>query len=906
MANGRRSPRLGFWLVLAFIVLAGLGQAVPLYTDWLWYREVGFTQVFTTVLSLRGWLFLGVGGVVFLFMYGNLWVAARTAAPDVLWELDDQLGLPGRAVLEPLIRRLLLPVIAVIAVLSGLRAGASWEMVVGYVNATPFGATDPLFGRDLSFFVFELPLWRFLYGGAMTLVIGTLLLSVATYVLLRSLVLTAQGPRLAAGARIHLLGLGAVLLLLRALGFWLDRYELLYSARGVVFGASYTDVHATLPALSVLTALAFLCAAACVLQISRPGWGFLVAGLVVLAVVWAGGLGVWPSLLQRFQVTPNELVAERPYIEHNIRMTRQAYGLESIKEQDFPAEDRLTSAAIERNSLTIKNIRLWDHRPLLTSFAQLQEIRTYYKFAGVDVDRYTVNGEYRQIMLSPREMSYQHLPSRVWINEHLTFTHGFGLVAGPVNRITPEGLPDLWVKDIPPNVSGGFPKITRPEIYYGELSNEYVIVRTKSQELDYPAGDQNVYSRYSGRGGVPVGGFLRKLAFAIRFGEIKILLSDDLSAESRVMMYRRVGDRVRQATPFIRFDHDPYLVVTGDGRLVWIVDGYTTTDRYPYAQPEHGLNYIRNSVKVTVDAFDGTMVFYVADPKDPLIRTWARAFPGLFTPLERMPAELRPHVRYPEDLFSLQAKMYGTYHMQDPQVFYNKEDLWTVPHLTFDGRDREMEPYFTIMRLPGEKTEEFVLLSGFNPARRDNMIAIIAARSDAPNYGSLIAYTFPKQKLVYGPRQIDARVNQDPVISAAFSLWNQQGSRVLRGSLLAIPIEGSLIYVQPIYLSAEQGALPELRRVIVAFGNQIAMEPTLEQSLQRIFGGSIRGDEPTRARGADGKPAPGTPTAMTGLVQRAWESWQRGQDALKRGDWTAYGQAQKQLEETLRQLRESR
>lgn len=906
MANGRRSPRLGFWLLLGVIFLAGLGQAVPLYTDWLWYREVGFTQVFTTVLSLRGWLLLGAGGVVFLFMYGNLWVAARTAAPDVLWELDDQLGLPGRAVLEPLIRRLLLPVIAVIAVLSGLRAGASWEMVLGYVNATPFGTADPLFGRDLSFFVFELPLWRFLYGGTLTLVIGTLLLSVATYVLLRSLVLTAQGPRLAAGARTHLLGLGALLLLLRALGFWLDRYELVYSPRGVVFGASYTDVHATLPALGALTALALLCAAACVLQISRPGWGFLVAGLVVLGVVWAGGLGVWPSLLQRFQVTPNELVAERPYIEHNIRMTRQAYGLETVKEQDFPAEDRLTSAAIERNSLTVKNIRLWDHRPLLTSFAQLQEIRTYYKFADVDVDRYTVNGEYRQIMLSAREMSYPHLPSRVWINEHLTFTHGFGLVAGPVNRITPEGLPDLFVKDIPPEASGGFPKITRPEIYYGELSNEYVIVRTKSQELDYPSGDQNVYSRYSGRGGVPVDGVLRKLAFAIRFGEIKILLSDDLTGDSRVMMYRRVAERVQQAAPFIRFERDPYLVVTGDGRLVWIVDAYTATDRYPYAQPERGLNYIRNSVKATVDAFDGTVVFYIADPKDPLVRTWARAFPGLFTPLDKMPEDLRAHVRYPEDLFRIQTKMYGTYHMQDPQVFYNKEDLWTIPRLTQEGRDHEIEPYFTIMRLPGEKREEFVLLSGFNPARRDNMIAVMAARADAPHYGGLIVYTFPKQKLVYGPRQIDARINQDPVISAAFSLWNQQGSRVIRGSMLAIPIEESLIYVQPLYLSAEQGALPELRRVIVAFGNQIAMEPTLEQSLQRIFGGRIRGDEAAQARGADGKPGPAVSGAVPGLVQRAWESWQRGQEALKRGDWTAYGQAQKQIEETLRQLREGR
>jgi uncharacterized membrane protein (UPF0182 family) len=905
VANGRRPPRVGLWLLFGFIILAGAGQAVPLYTDWLWYVEVGFTQVFTTVLSLRGWLFLGAGGAVFIFVYGNLWLAARTAAPDVLWELDDQLGLPGRAVLEPLIRKLLLPVIAVIGILSGLRASASWDMVLGYINRSAFGATDPLFGRDIAFFVFELPLWRFLYSGAMTLVLGTLLLSVATYVLLRSLVLTAQGPRLAAGARTHLLALGALLLVLRALGFWLDRYELVYSPRGVVFGASYTDVHAALPVLGALTALALLCAAACLFQMTRPGWGFLVAGLVVLGVAWAGGLGIWPALLQRFQVMPNELVAERPYIEHNIRMTRQAYGLNAVKEQDFAAEERLTSAALERNALTIKNIRLWDHRPLLTSFGQLQEIRTYYKFADVDVDRYLINNELRQIMLSARELSYPHLPSRVWINEHLTFTHGYGLVAGPVNRVTPEGLPDLFVKDIPPISTGGFPKITRPQIYYGELSNEYVIVRTRSQELDYPSGDQNVYSRYTGRGGVPMNG-LRKLAFAMRFGEIKILLSDDLTAESRLMMYRRVAERVRQAAPFLRYDHDPYFVVTDDGRLVWIIDAYTTTDRYPYAQPERGLNYIRNSVKVTVDAFDGTMVFYVVDPADPLIRAWARAFPRLFTPFERMPANLRAHVRYPEDLFTLQAKMYGTYHMQDPQVFYNKEDLWTIPRLTQEGRDREMEPYFTIMRLPGGKAEEFVLLSGFNPARRDNMIAILAARSDAPNYGGLIVYTFPKQKLVYGPRQIDARVNQDPVISAQFSLWNQQGSRVLRGSLLAIPIEDSLIYVQPIYLSAEQGALPELRRVIVAFGNQIAMEPSLEQSLQRIFGGRIR-EESATGRGPEAAgPEPAGSAALAPLAQRAWDAWQKGQEALRRGDWAGYGQAQKQLEDTLRQLREAR
>ncbi|MEK7363182.1 MAG: UPF0182 family protein, partial [candidate division NC10 bacterium] len=405
----------------------------------------------------------------------------------------------------------------------------------------------------------------------------------------------------------------------------------------------------------------------------------------------------------------------------------------------------------------------------------------------VDNDRYLIGGEYRQIMLSPRELSYRHLPSRIWINERLTYTHGYGVIVGPVNRISPEGLPEFFVKDIPP-VSTGFPKVTRPEIYYGEISNDYVFVRTKSQELDYPAGDQNVYTRYAGRGGIPVGSFLTKLAVAIRFGEIKIVLSDDLTGESRIMIHREVAKRVRQIAPFLRFDRDPYLVITDDGRLVWMIDGYTVSDRYPYSQPVRDLgNYIRNSVKATVDAYHGTVTFYLADPTDPVIRTYARAFPGLFKSLGQMPADLQRHIRYPEDLFSIQAKMYATYHMEEPQVFYNKEDLWAIPRRTVEGRDREMEPYYTIMRLPGEKKEEFILLTLFNPSRRDNMIAWLAARTDPPNYGRLIVYNFPKAKLVYGPRQIDARIDQDPNISQQLSLWNQRGSTTIRGSLLAIP-----------------------------------------------------------------------------------------------------------------------
>jgi uncharacterized membrane protein (UPF0182 family) len=896
-----RTPHGIALVVVALLAVGVLGQAVPLYTDWLWFQEVGYVQVFTTILSLRGALFLAVALGVLVFLYANLTFAVRTSAPDVLWELEDQLGLPGRVVIEPLIRRFLPVVVALISLGSGLRATAHWETLIAYLNAQPFESADPLFGRNLSFFVFTLPFWRLLYGWAVTLVTATLLLTFALYVLQRSLVLTTRGPRLASGARAHLLALAALLLLLRALGFWLDRFELVYSPRGIVFGAAYSDIHAALPALGLLAVLAVLAAAACLVQMTRPGLRIVLGSLILLGVVWVGGLGIYPALLQRLRVTPNELEAERPFILHNIRMTRQAYGLDRIVEQEFPAEESLDARAVERNEATIKNVRLWDYRPLLRTYAQLQEIRTYYKFVDVDNDRYTINGEYRQLMLSPRELSYQHLQSRIWINEHLTFTHGYGVVVGPVSRVTAEGLPEFFVKDIPPVSTGGFPAITRPQIYYGEIANEYVLVRTRSQELDYPSGDQNVYTDYTGRGGIVINSWLRKLAFAIRFAELKILLSDDLTHDSRIMMHRTVAQRVRQIAPFFRFDRDPYMIVTGGGRLVWMLDGYTVTDRYPYSDPTRTAdwagNYIRNSIKVVVDAYDGDVTFYVADPSDPIVRVYGQSFPGLLQPLSRMPDDLRPHIRYPEDFFAIQARKYTLYHMEDPQVFYNKEDLWAIPRRTIEGRERELEPYYTIMRLPGEQKEEFILLTLFNPARRDNMIAWLAARSDPPNYGRLISYNFPKQKLVFGPRQIDARIDQDPVISQQLALWNQRGSSVIRGSLLAIPIEKSLIYVQPLYLAAsEQGALPELRRVIVAYGNQIAMEPTLEQSLARIFGG--RPSAAPMPPAAEREAIPG----VSSLAQRAWEIWNRAQEALRRGDWAAYGTEQKRLEDTLRAL----
>ncbi len=891
-------------LVAVVVVLGVVAQVVPFYTDWLWFGEVGYAGVFWTILSLRGALFTAVAVGVLIFLWANLAFAARTAAPDVLWELEDQLGLPGRVVIEPLIRRFLPIVLTVIAVVSGLRASSHWQTVLGYANVQPFRTTDPVFGHDLSVFVFLLPLWRLIHGWALALVAGTIVLTLALYVLQRSLVLTTRGPRLAGGARTHLLLLGALLLALKGVGFWLDRYDIVFSPRGVVFGAAYTDVYATLPVLFALTVLTGLAALACVAQVARSGLRLVGAALILLAAMWFLGLGIYPAVLQAYRVKPNELVFERPFIEHNIRMTRQAFGLDRIEEKEFPADETLDAKAVSRNDATIKNIRLWDYRPLLRTYGQLQEIRTYYKFVDVDNDRYRINGEYRQLMLSPRELSYQHLQGgRNWINEHLTYTHGYGVVVGPVNRVTTEGLPEFFVKDIPPQSATGFPAVTRPEIYFGEIANEYVLVRTRSQELDYPRGDQNVYTRYQGQGGIPISSWLRRLAFAARFAEPKIVLSDDLTPESRILMYRTVSERIQRIAPFFRYDRDPYLVVTDGGRLVWMIDGYTSTDRYPYSEPVRGIgNYMRNSVKVTLDAYDGTVTFYLADATDPIVQAFSRGFPGLLVPLDRMPADLQRHVRYPEDFFAIQARKYATYHMLDPQVFYNREDMWAIPRRTVEGRDREMEPYYTIMRLPGEAKEEFILLTLFNPSRRDNMIAWLAARTDPPNYGRLIVYNFPKQKLVYGPRQVDARIDQDPVISQQLALWNQRGSTVIRGSRLPIPIDHSLVYVQPLYLAAsEQGALPELRRVIVAHGNQIAMEPTLEQSLSRIFGGHIAPATAIAATAPGGPPA-APPSGDRAIAQRALDIYQRAQDALRRGDWGSYGAEQKRLEDTLREL----
>ncbi len=921
---------MGPAILAIFVALFLLAQGVPLYTDWLWYQEVGLASVFLTTWKFRLGAGLLCGGGLFALLYANLRLAARGTAGDVLLELDDQFGLPNRLVIEPQFRRLLLPATLFAGVLAALQGGNEWETFLRWANAGPFGTRDPLFGKDIGIYVFTLPALEFVYHYLMVALGLTLAGTAFTYVLYRGIQITPRGPVATGRARAHLLLLGAALFAVYGAGLWTVRTAgLLFSEGGVVFGPKYADVHAVRPVLQGLAVVSGLCAIACLIQLRGRGFRLVLAGLGILVAGSVVGLGLYPSLLQRFTVVPNEIAKEREYILNNIAATRQAYGLDKIVEKEFPALETLTAEDLRRNDATIKNIRLWDRAPLLTTYAQLQEIRPYYRFVDVDNDRYTISGGYRQVMLSARELSYRDLPGeRTWINNHLIYTHGLGLVLGPVNQVTSEGLPEFFIKDIPPVGTLPVP-IRRPEIYYGELGNEYVIVKTRRPELDYPSGDKNVYTSYEGTGGVLLGSYPRRLLFAARFGaailpEINILLNTDITSESRIMYYRQVDERVRQAAPFLEFERDPYLVVSHDGRLFWMVDAYTTSDRYPYSTPldisrsvrapRRSVNYIRNSVKAVVDAYNGGVSLYVSEPTDPVILAYQRAFPGALKPLDQMPADLRAHIRYPVGMFAFQARMYVTYHMQDPQVFYNKEDLWTIPRGTEEtrgGGQAEMEPYYTIMRVPGEKDEEFILLLPFNPKSKDNMSAWLAARSDGPHYGKLIVFLFPKAKLIYGPRQIEARIEQDPTISQQLTLWRQGGSQVIRGSLLAIPVEQSLLYVSPLYLAAEKGSLPELKRVIVAFGNQIAMEETLDRSLQVVFGtrgareAAPAGVEAAAGRAPAGGAAGAVPASLAALTAQASEHYARAQEFLRQGNWAGFGEELKKMEGVLKQLRDA-
>jgi uncharacterized membrane protein (UPF0182 family) len=906
-----RRPPLGVLIAAAVLFLFFAGPSlIAFYTDWLWYGEVGYQQVYARTLTAQGTLFTIVFAVTAVWLTINLRYALAglgDSRPTLITRQGVQLPLPGRRQLQTIVSG----VAVIIALLIGLFAASEWQTWLTWRYAVPFNQADPIFGYDVGFYVFTLPFLRFLQGLGQALIILAALGSGAIYMVSGNL--TSGFPSrvaMSVSARRHLALLAAGFLALLALGAWMNRAEYLLQATDLIVGGKYADVHARIPAAFALIVAAVIGVALAVYHaFAARGWPLpLAAGLYLL--VAAGG-GVYATFVQRIVVTPNEQARETPYIEYNIEATRRAFGLSSVTERALSGDAELTRDDIARNRDTLDNVRLWDHDPLRETFSQLQEIRTYYDFVQIDNDRYRINGQLRQVMLSARELNSASLQNRTWVNERLTFTHGYGLTLGPVNQVSAEGLPVLYVQNMPPETEAGF-QITEPSLYFGELSNDYVIVRTRTPEFHYPSGDDNVTTRYAGKAGVPLGSLFRKLAFALRFRAYQILLSDDIEAESRVLFNRNIVRRVAMVAPFVTIDRDPYLVLA-NGRLYWMLDGYTTSRMYPYSSnaPGTNLNYIRNSVKFVVDAYEGTISAYLADPNDPIAATYARIFPSLLKPLAEMPAALREHVRYPEDLFGLQASVFATYHMTQPAVFYNREDQWQVPSIDENGTEVAMEPYYTVMRLPGEEGAEFIQMLPFTPRRRDNLAAWLVARSDPEHYGQLEVFEFPKQKLVFGPRQVVARINQDQVISPVITLWSQQGSQVLWGTLMVIPIEESLIYVRPLYLRGVGGRIPELRRVVVAYQNQIVMEPTLDAALARLFGGpgspaaapQTTSNAPAPAQAA---PAPGSAPSpvVSALAATAQAHYDRAIAAQRAGDWAKYGEELRALGQTLDRMKQ--
>jgi uncharacterized membrane protein (UPF0182 family) len=894
-------------IIALFVIFGGLSFAVEMYFDYLWFSELGKTVVFTTALYAKSMLGSGILLISFLFVYLNLYFANR--GPGLI-----QIGIPtptgqitAYTVEHETVRRMSGLLAAAVGLILGLSAATSWEQVWSWLNRVDFGISDPIFSRDVSFYVFTMPLLR----GALRLLLALSFISLIGVLILYYFKGILKLSSLRDGGRsrssIHVSLLAALIFMLLAVKAYLDRFEVLFGNHDVFEGANYADLHARVPMLTLLAIAAAISALLWIFNaFSSKNKAAVLAVLLYFAVLFGGG--IYPAVIQKFIVAPNELDKESPQIKHNIEATLRAYGLQDVAERNLTGDKALTPQDIENNATTIHSIRLWDHEPLLDALKQIQEIRTYYDFISVDNDRYLVNGELQQFMISPRELNSVSLPERNWINEHLSYTHGYGVALGPVNRMTSEGLPVLLVKDIPPVSTQPVFKVDRPEIYFGELSSSYAIVKTGQQEFDYPSGETNVYTTYQGTGGVPVQSFFRKLLFAFYFRDANIVLSPLIQSESRFLYHREIKKRLSRVAPFLMLDQDPYLVIS-EGRLYWIQDAYTVSGRYPYSTTTRGVgNYIRNSAKIVVDAYNGKIDMYVADPNDPILQVYQKIFPGIFRPIAELSSDLRQHLRYPEDIFRVQTYIYSIYHMTSPQVFYNKEDLWQIPVIASRGSENPMSPYYTIMRLPQEKKEEFILMLPFTPGRKDNLSAWMVARSDGDNYGQLVVYRFPKQKLVYGPRQIVARINQDAEISRQVSLWDQRGSQVIQGNLLVIPIEEGLIYVRPLYLRSESGKIPELKRVIVAYENQIAMEETLEEAISRIFGAQVAETPGEGAVAAAVSATAAAPVIVSSpnLIRQAGEAYERAIQAQRQGDWAKYGEEIKKLGSIIEELKRNR
>jgi uncharacterized membrane protein (UPF0182 family) len=892
-------------LGLAVFLISFSQPFVHFLTESWWFDSLGFSQVFWTKVTWQAVTWGSIFGLYFLFLGSNYWIALRvTGDRPFQFFKGTQLEHHTQLLLN-LIALTLIGLISLSVATAGL---PNWEIVAKYFHGSRFDSADPVYQKNIGFYVFQLPFYESLHKGCLNLLVGGFVVATLVYIFKNKIHLYKSWKNFLTGSvNTHLSLLLAAITFLIALGFWLERFDLLFSTEGVVYGAGYTDIYARIIADWILTIIGLLISVSCLLSVWKNNFAFLIYSIGVYVIALIVINGVYPFLFQQFIVEPNELTKEKPYIERNIELTRKAYNLTQIKSQDFPAEANLSPQVLQNNQATIQNIRLWDYRPLLTTYRQLQEIRLYYHFNDVDIDRYTLNGNYRQVMLSARELDYNQVPARAqtWVNKRLKYTHGYGLVMSPVNQVTPDGLPELFIKNVPPDSTVDL-TINQPAIYYGEKTDTYIFTGTKTPEFDYPLGDENAFTYYQGQGGIPLPSMWHRLAYAYDLGNFKIFLSNYFTNNSRIHYYRQVAKRVRHAAPFLRFDHDPYLVVV-EGKLKWIVDAYTVSDRYPYSEPilesyniqtllneteiepiiQENINYIRNSVKVVVDAFDGTMQFIAMDENEPVLATYRKIFPQLFTDSQEISPALKAHFRYPHDLFTIQAQIYQSYHMSDPEVFYNQEDLWRFPQEQYDTQQQLMEPYYLIMSLPQVNQEEFILILPFTPANKDNMIAWMTARSDGENYGKLFLYEFPKQELIYGPSQIEARINQSPEISEQFTLWSRERTSIIRGSLLVIPIEQSLLYVEPIYLRSEQSELPELTRVIVAYDKEIVMAETLDQALANVFAEEIQS-----------VPALQNPSPLN---QSAWTLYQKAQDAARRGNWSEYGKYQQELEKQLQQ-----
>ena len=905
--------KLGRTLIILLVVIGlTLTAGARFYTDLMWYISIGFQGVFLKLLLTRIILFLLVGVVTATFVALNLHKLRSVFRKRIVGTADNVRYFPAdQPWLETLdnilqsrgVSRLLWGVSGAVGVLAGLGAFPAALSALMFLNSQNTGILDPVFQRDVSFYMFRLPIYVTTISSAFAL--GTMLLLGigALYFLSGNISLRRQSNPAAVG---HLSLLVAFLLVVRGAGYLLDSLQLVFSPRGVAFGASYTDMAASRPILFVLMGLSVVGALFALANLRGNKVKNLVMIPAVIVVISVLGGSIYPSLFQQFVVEPNELARETPYISYNINFTRMGYGLDRMQVIDLPAPRPLTRETVEQASPTLDNVRILDWRPLLQTYSQLQSIRLYYRFNDVDIDRYNVDGVYQQVMIAARELSIQDLPAagRTWINEHLRYTHGYGAVVSPVTRISPRGEPIFLVQDIPPRSVADSLKITRPEIYFGEFPGNYVIINAKADEFSYPLGEENATTRYEGDDGVKLG-FLNKLMFSIRYGTTKMILSDDVTADSRILFNRNILERLRLIAPFLSYEEDPYLVIE-DGRLFWIVDAYTTSRQFPFSQPlsDGSINYIRNSVKVTVDAYNGTVTYYVMDEEDPVVGAMARAFPDLFTPFAEMPDGLKAHIRYPEQLLNIQANMLSTYHMTSPSTFYNKEDVWRIAQEQYAGRQQPVDPYYMIMEPPAISLgqEEFMLVLPMTPAgtqqnQRHNMVAYMAARNDYPNYGELILYRFPKDTLTQGPMQVESRIDQDEEISRNITLWSSAGSNVFRGNLLVIPLGDSLIYVEPLYIQSTGNSLPELKKVIIATADRLVWGDNFELALAQLIGVAPpppAGDRPPIGDTDD--------FDIAELVQSLEETFAATQAASQAGNWAEYGRLLLELEQIINRL----